>query len=153
FFMLSDLCFLSWPICPCPLTCADSMAQGVRMGSFRNVFDRLFYWAIGHRQQAKSRRTPRQEYWLELEVLEDRLVCAGPTSPGPSPSPDLTDIGVIGQNPITGNWQATRFDGTGYVNEQLGNWSVAVNRNNILVGDINGDGREEIVGRDQVTGM
>jgi hypothetical protein len=124
------------------------------MGSFRNVLDRFFCWATARRQQPKSRHAPWQQYRrLELELLEDRLVCTGPTSPVPSPSPDFADIGIIAQNPLTGNWQATRFDGTSYVNEQLGNWSVAVDRKDILIGDINGDGRAELVGRDKTIGM
>jgi hypothetical protein len=71
----------------------------------------------------------------------------------PAPTLDLGAAGFFGQDPKTGNWQASRFNGSSYVNEPLAAWNaVPLNWQHIVTGDFYGNGQTAIAGWDPATG-
>jgi uncharacterized protein (TIGR03118 family) len=69
---------------------------------------------------------------------------------------DFTGSGkqdLIGRNPTTGEWMVSVANGAGgYTSSVWGTWSTAVHWVDVQVGDFNGDGKMDIVGRVQETG-
>lgn len=63
-----------------------------------------------------------------------------------TPKPD-----VIGR--LNGKWWLADSDGNQFINKAYGAWSTAVQWNDVSVGDINGDGADDVFGRDSVTGV
>jgi hypothetical protein len=59
---------------------------------------------------------------------------------------------IIGRVDSSGDWWLARSDGTSFTNEKWGSWSSGITWEHVLYGDFNGDGQEDIVGRDAATG-
>jgi hypothetical protein len=61
---------------------------------------------------------------------------------------------IIGRAQQTGQWWAANSDGTGKIssNQLLTTWDPSVNWVDVQVGDLYGNGRQEIIGRDQANG-
>ena len=60
---------------------------------------------------------------------------------------------IIGRSSL-GNWllTAANSQGNGSTNVAWGQWSTAVTWDDVLIGDFNGDGRDDVIGRDSATG-
>ena len=54
---------------------------------------------------------------------------------------------VMGRS-STGSWLVGTNTGTGFVNETWGAWNEAAGWHDVMKGDFNGDGQDDMVGRD-----
>jgi autotransporter-associated beta strand protein len=61
-------------------------------------------------------------------------------------------VSIVGRVSSNGQWWLGQSNGTGFTNQLLATWSPAVTWVDVHTGDFNGDGHQDIVGRDLATG-
>jgi hypothetical protein len=58
---------------------------------------------------------------------------------------------IVGRDPRTGRWRIAQSTGTRFVSRDLGHWAKDASPNggwhNVLIADLNGDGKDDIVGQ------
>src|SRR5262249_38957962 len=63
-----------------------------------------------------------------------------------------TRADVIGRD-NSGNWWVGFSDGTKFVTQRFATWSPSINWQSVFVGDVNGDGAPDFLGRDPASGI
>ncbi|HET6426539.1 MAG TPA: VCBS repeat-containing protein, partial [Planctomycetaceae bacterium] len=97
-------------------------------------------------------RTPRRPSSLPamIELLEPRQL---PAAPAVSPTLSAADDGVVTLAVSTGEWQATRFDGSQFVAESLTTWSSIPEDIVTVQGDLWATGQKQLVHFEPATGL
>lgn len=84
-----------------------------------------------------------------IEYLESRQLMSGTVV---NPTTSAADLGVIQLDTASGNWQASRFDGTQFVSETIANWQSPTAETVVVQGDLWGTGQRELIKFDSTTG-
>lgn len=84
-----------------------------------------------------------------IEHLETRELLSGAAV---DPTTSARDLGVIQLNDATGEWQASRFNGTDFVAETITTWNTVPQETVVVHGDLWGTGQDELVRFDRETG-
>ncbi len=84
-----------------------------------------------------------------IEYLEPRELLTGAAV---NPTTSAADVGVIQLNETTGDWQASRFNGTQFNSETVASWENAVPQTVVVHGDLWATGAQDLVQYDPATG-
>lgn len=84
-----------------------------------------------------------------IEYLETRELFSGAAV---NPTNSASDLGVLQLNEATGEWQASRFNGTDFVSETVTTWKGVPEQTVVVHGDLWGTGQHEMVRFDRATG-
>lgn len=110
------------------------------------------YWTSCERAvspRLRARRRPQSPIPAMIESLEPRQLLSGVT---PNTDNPAYDVGLVGLNANTGEWQAARYDGNEFVQETLAVWDAPSMETVVLHGDLWGTGQDELVRFDSSTG-